>query len=132
MKDLSNLTYFFGLEIHAGSLGIFLSQHKYDMNLMAAAGLQDLPPFHTPMEINIKLRKDEGDLLSDPTAYHTFVGNLIYLTNARPDISYAVQHVSQFMASPRHLIWLLLKESSAMFMAQFGEGFAILLVLLLI
>jgi len=103
MKDLGNLTYFLGLEIHAGSNGIFLSQHKYAMGLVVAAGLQDLPPLDTPMEINIKLRKDKGDLLPDPTTYRTFVGSLIYLTNTRPDISYAAQQVSQFMASPRHL-----------------------------
>ena len=94
MKDLGPLIYFLGLEIHAGSHGIFLSQHKYAMDLVAAAGLQNLPPLDTPMEINLKLRKDEGDLLSDPAAYCTLVGSLLYLTNTRPDISYAVQHVS--------------------------------------
>ena len=51
----------------------------------------------------MKLRKDEGDLLEDSTTYRTLVGSLIYLTNTRPDLSYAVQQVSQFMASPRHL-----------------------------
>ena len=103
MKDLDNLTYFLGLEIHAGSHCIFLSQHKYAMDLVAAAGLQDLPPLDTPMEINIKLCRDEGDLLPDPTAYRTLVGSLIYLTNTRLDISYVVQQVSRFMASPKHL-----------------------------
>lgn len=103
MKDLGPLTYFLGLEIHAGSHGIFLSQHKYAMDLVAATGLQNLPPLDTPMEINLKLRKDEGDLLSDSATYRTLVGSLLYLTNTRPDISYAVQQVSQFMASPRHL-----------------------------
>ena len=73
------------------------------MDFVAAASLQDLAPLDTPMEINIKLRKDEGDLLSDPAAYRTLVGNLIYLANTRPDISYVVQQVSQFMASPRQL-----------------------------
>ena len=94
MKDLSNLTYFLGLEIHDGSHGIFLSQHKYAMDLVAAAGLQNLPPLDTPMEINIKLYTDKGDLLPNLTAYHTLVGNLIYLTNTRPDIFYVVQKVS--------------------------------------
>jgi len=103
MKDLDPLTYFLGLEIHAGSHGIFLSKQKYAMDLVTAVGLQNSPPLDTPMEINLKLRKDEGDLLSNLAAYRTLVGSLIYLTNTRPDISYAVQQVSQFMASPRHL-----------------------------
>jgi len=110
MKDLGNLTYFLGLEVHAGSHSILLSQHKYAMNLVAAAGLQHLPPLDTPMEINIKLRKDEVDLLLDPATYRTLVGNLIYLTYTKPDISYAVQQVSQFMASPRHLYMAAVKR----------------------
>ena len=69
---------------------------------MAAAGLQD-STLDTSMELDLKLCKEEGDLLPDPAAYRTLVGSLVYLTITRPDISYAVQQVSQFMASPRHL-----------------------------
>ncbi|RVW64327.1 Retrovirus-related Pol polyprotein from transposon RE1 [Vitis vinifera] len=57
----------------------------------------------TPMEINVKYRKDEGDLLDDPILYRRLVGSLIYLTTTRPDISYVVHQVSQFMTSPWHL-----------------------------
>ena len=56
------------------------------MDLVAAAGLKDVPPMDTPMEINAKLRKDEGELLLDPTVFRTLVGSQIYLTNTRPDI----------------------------------------------
>ena len=53
MKDLGILAYFLGLEIQTGAHGIFMSQHKYAVDLVVAAGLQDLPPFDTPMEINV-------------------------------------------------------------------------------
>ncbi|RVW64125.1 Retrovirus-related Pol polyprotein from transposon RE1 [Vitis vinifera] len=55
------------------------------------------------MEVNVKYKKDEGDLLDVPTLYWRLVGSLIYLTTTRPDISYVVYQVSQFMTSPRHL-----------------------------
>lgn len=55
------------------------------------------------MEVNVKYRKDEGELLDDPTLYRRLVGSLIYLTTTRPDIAYSVHQVSQFMSSPRHL-----------------------------
>lgn len=103
IKDLGNLAYFLGLEIKVDTHGLFVSQHKYAMDFVATAGLQEVPPLDTPMKLKVKLRKDEGELLFDPTAYCTLVGNLIYLTNTRPDLSYAVQQVSQYMASPRHL-----------------------------
>ena len=51
----------------------------------------------------MKYSKDDGDLLSDPTLYRKLVGSLIYLTITRPDISYAVNLMSQFMHEPRHL-----------------------------
>lgn len=43
----------------------------------------------------------DGTLLSDATEYWRIVGSLQYLTLTRPDITYAVHHVAQFMSSPR-------------------------------
>ena len=39
----------------------------------------------------------EDVVLSDPTCYQKLVGKLLYLTMTRPDISYVVQNLSQFM-----------------------------------
>ena len=66
-------------------------------------GLEGTSSVNTPMEVNVKYRKDEGDLLDEPTLYRRLVGSLIYLTTTRPDISYVVHQVSQSMSSPRHL-----------------------------
>jgi hypothetical protein len=103
MKDLGQLTYFLGLEVHHRAKGIFVNQHKYIQDLITLAGLEDTSSVDTPMEVNVKYRKNEGDLLDDPTLYRHLVGSLIYLTTTRPDISYVVHQVSQFMSSPQHL-----------------------------
>ena len=57
---------------------------------MAVVGLLNSTPLNTSMELNLKLHKEEGGLLSNPTIYRTLVGSLVYLTITRHDISYAV------------------------------------------
>nr|GLL37840.1 uncharacterized protein LOC109157056 [Ipomoea trifida] len=53
-----------------------------------------------------KLNNTEGILLDNPEVFRRVIGKLLYLTNARPDISYVVQQLSQFVDKPRdvHLI----------------------------
>ena len=39
--------------------------------------------------------------MSNPSLYRQLVGSLVYLTVTRPDISYAVHQVSQYLSAPR-------------------------------
>jgi hypothetical protein len=57
-------------------------------------------PISSPMEQNVKLSANEGDLVEDTTMYRRIVGNLIYMTITRPNLSYVVGVVSQFMQTP--------------------------------
>ncbi|RZC08301.1 Retrovirus-related Pol polyprotein from transposon RE1 [Glycine soja] len=59
----------------------------------------------TPLDYNHTLVADHGEVLSDPTSYRRLVGRLLYLTVTRPDITYAVNLLSQFMSSPRDTHW---------------------------
>ena len=67
-----------------------MNQHKYIQDLITLAGLEDTFSVDTLMEVNVKYRKDERDLLDEPTLYRRLVGSLVYLTTTRPDISYVV------------------------------------------
>ena len=42
-------------------------------------------------------------MLANPEPYRRVIGRLLYLTLTRPDISYAVQHLSQFLQQPTDL-----------------------------
>ncbi|XP_027767911.1 uncharacterized protein LOC114074231 [Solanum pennellii] len=98
MKDIGTLTYFLGLEVQYVASGVFLNQHKYTQNLISLAGIQDSSTVDTPLELNVKYRREEGYLLLDPTMFRQLVGGLNYLTITRLD-----KQVSQFMQEPRHL-----------------------------
>ncbi|CAH9082806.1 unnamed protein product [Cuscuta europaea] len=52
----------------------------------------------------------DGELLTDATEYRSMVGALQYLTLTRPDITYAVHLVSQFMHAPRTTHMLAVKR----------------------
>ncbi|CAL1400598.1 unnamed protein product [Linum trigynum] len=101
LKDLGDVSYFLGLEVQRSSQGVFVSQKKYMADLLETAHYTDCKPVSTPMEQNLKLTRDSGDLMEDQSLYRSLVGSLIYLTHTRPDISYAVQVVSQFLGVAR-------------------------------
>ncbi|KAF5447355.1 hypothetical protein F2P56_032912 [Juglans regia] len=103
MKDLGPLQYFLGLEVQITPTGTLLHQHKYTQELISLASLQSGNSVLTPLEVNLKLRQEEGELLSDPSLYQQLVGSLNYLTITCHDIFFSVQHVSQFMQAPQHL-----------------------------
>jgi hypothetical protein len=46
---------------------------------------------------------------SDPASYRRLIGRLLYLTLTRPDLSYAIQTLSQFMSNP-HTMHLQVAE----------------------
>lgn len=59
-------------------------------------------PISTPVIAGSKLSTHDGDLLPDAASYHSIVGALQYLTMTRPDITYVVNQVFQFIHAPKH------------------------------
>ena len=106
MKDLGKLKYFLGLEIARGPEGIFVSQRKYALDIITECGLLGAKPCSVPTELNHKLALSKSHLLTDPSQYRRLVGRLIYLTFTRPELSYIVHILSQFMQRPRHDHWM--------------------------
>lgn len=58
-------------------------------------------PISSPIAPGSKLSLFDGDLLPDATEYRRIVRGLQYLTFTRPDLTYAVNQVCQFMHTPR-------------------------------
>ncbi|KAL4334975.1 hypothetical protein GQ457_07G002860 [Hibiscus cannabinus] len=101
LKDLGNLKYFLGFEIARSKSGISLSQRQYALQLLEDTGSLAKKPAELPIASPHKLNKDDGQFLDDPQLYRRMIGRLLYLTHTRPDITYAVNLLSQFVSSPR-------------------------------
>ncbi|GKD80242.1 ribonuclease H-like domain-containing protein, partial [Tanacetum coccineum] len=92
MTDLGSLNYFLGISVTRDSLGMFLSQKKYAVDILERVGMVNCNPSQTPIDTKSKLGTT-GAVVSDPTLYRSLAGSLQYLTFTRPDISYVVQQI---------------------------------------
>ncbi|XP_021827589.1 uncharacterized protein LOC110768200 [Prunus avium] len=101
IKDLSPLSYFLGLQVHSQDGALHLNQLQYAHDLLQKSNLIHAQPAPTPLAAKPLLTATKGALLDSPTEYCELVGSLQYLTLTRPDISFAVNTVAQFMSSPR-------------------------------
>lgn len=54
-----------------------------------------------PMEQNLKLNKDNEEPRVDASKYRRLIGRLLYLQATRPDLTYVVNVLSQFVSDPR-------------------------------
>ncbi|KAG7598815.1 GAG-pre-integrase domain [Arabidopsis suecica] len=105
MKDLGVLRYFLGIEVARSPDGIYLCQRKYTIDIISETGLLGVRPVSHPVQQNHKLPLATGDTISDPARYRRLVGRLIYLGTTRPELSYAIHILSQFMNDPKPDHW---------------------------
>ena len=82
-----------------------ISQRKYTLDILTDTGMLNCKPVNTPMDPNVKLVPSHGKPLRDPGRYRRLVGKLNYLTITRPDISFLVSVVCQFLQSPYDSHW---------------------------
>ncbi|XP_016740321.2 uncharacterized mitochondrial protein AtMg00810-like [Gossypium hirsutum] len=112
IKYLRELDCFLRFEILRSNERIFLSQRNYALELIKDIGLGGAKPIITPMVQNMKLTTLEYDtelqqydndevLTEEKGIFQKLIGGLIYLTHTRPDTTYALHHLSQFMQQPK-------------------------------
>ena len=73
---------------------ISLGQEKYAVEILKRFGMMDCKAMATPMASNLKLLSDASLEEFDSMMYHQMIGSLMYLTNTRLDICFAVNTLS--------------------------------------
>ncbi|KAJ4767670.1 Gag/pol [Rhynchospora pubera] len=110
VKDLGKLHYFLGIEAQFTTQGLLLTQSKYLADLLNRVNMINSKPVLTPMATGVTLSKDDGALFDDPHLYRSVIGALQYATLTRPDISFTVNKLSQFMHDPTLNHWTAAKR----------------------
>ena len=122
MKDLGPLHYFLGVEVSYSHNLMHFSQAKYALDLLKRTNFLDAKPISTPVCAGQKLSLHEGDPHPDPYTYRSVVGALQYLTITRPDLSYAVNQVCQFMHAPTTTHWTAVKRILRYVKSTYAQG----------
>ncbi|KAL7604250.1 hypothetical protein Lser_V15G17478 [Lactuca serriola] len=102
IKDLSDLSYFLGLEVNYTDDGLFLIQSKYAMDILTRSDLLDSKPVSTLLATHEVLTLTISPF-NDITLYRSLVGALHYLTITHLDLSYVVNKDSQSLHSPTNV-----------------------------
>ena len=131
MKDLGHFSYFLGLEITYFTNGLYITQAKYASKFLSWSGLTNSKVVDTLVELNVHLTPSARKPLFNLSLYKRLVGSLVYLIVTRPDISYAIHQVSQFLYAPRSTHYAANLSILRYLKGTLFHGFSTLLSLLL-
>ncbi|XP_019416648.1 PREDICTED: uncharacterized protein LOC109327923 [Lupinus angustifolius] len=106
MSNLRRLSYFLGIEFKQVDGGMFMHQKKYTQHMLKKFNTVNCNSVETPSEPNLRLDKDDHELVVDDTLFRQVVGCLRFICHTRLEISFNVGLMSRFMSSPKktHLV----------------------------
>ncbi|XP_022856859.1 uncharacterized protein LOC111377935 [Olea europaea var. sylvestris] len=105
VKDIGVAKYFQGLEIARGEKGTYVNQRKYILDIIKYVGLIGARSVSVPIPKGTKLSQISSPPFADLERYRRLIGRLLYLNLTRPDITYGIQQLSQFVHSPCQIHW---------------------------
>src|SRR5277367_2092106 len=104
MKDLGELKYFLGIQVHRDRewKTIHISQSGYNRTILERYGMQNSNPANTPLSSGTRLTKATAtELLADQKEYQSMVESLMYaMLTTRPDLAQCIQQISQYSQMP--------------------------------
>ncbi|XP_026445687.1 uncharacterized protein LOC113346359 [Papaver somniferum] len=124
LKDLGPLSYFLGIEpkLDTSTNSLLLTQNKYSIELLKKFDMLECKPCTSPVASGRRASLYDGTLLEDSAYYRSLVGALQYLTLTRPDVSFLVNYVAQFMHQPTDVHLQLAKRILRFIKGSLGTG----------
>ncbi|XP_019164363.1 PREDICTED: uncharacterized protein LOC109160531 [Ipomoea nil] len=99
VRDMGVSSFFLSIETVPVSGGMLLSQQHYMKDILKQADMVDCKPVATPVS-SAKGTDESMAPYADPTQYRSLTSALQYLTVTRPDLSYAINRLCQYMHAP--------------------------------
>lgn len=100
LQDMGPLSYFLGIEVKSNGLDVILSHKKYILEILTKVVLSQSKPISSPCSTTAPLTLGDSLIFGHPFRYRQVVGVLQYLTLTRPNITFVVNKVCQFMHTP--------------------------------
>ena len=101
MTYLGLLNYCLDVEVWKTGSNIFVPKTKYGKIFLDKFRMRDCKLSSTPMEKGLKLSARTNSKEINESVYKQLVGNLIYLTTTRPDLSFIISSNSILMTTPK-------------------------------
>lgn len=109
IKDLGRLKHFLGIDFAQTKGEVKMNQKKYITKILDRFDMTHCKPRTTPCEM--KMTFDNEGEPADPKKYREVIGSLIYLmTSTRPDLSFVVSKLSQYLSEPKKQHWVAAKH----------------------
>ena len=102
--------YCLGIAFWRESGKTFITQRKYAREILDTFQMSERKSVSTPLDQNVKLYNSNGSKEADGALYHQLVGSLNYLTTTRPNLSYSVSILIQFLIKPCETHWKAAKQ----------------------
>jgi hypothetical protein len=101
MSYLGPLTKYLGLQFQHTPEELIVNQSDFAQSIIDEYGLTDCNPTQTPLPAGFTICRDTKTKPIDPTLFRSIIGKLMFLTNTRPDITFAVNLLSRYSSAPQ-------------------------------
>ncbi|KAE8729594.1 Detected protein of unknown function [Hibiscus syriacus] len=107
---MGSLSHFLDIEVIPTFAGLFLSQAQYISDILSQLHMDGAKSVSTPMSTTDKLPPANLSSAIEVSSYRRLLGLLQYLNLTHPDISFAVNSLSNYMHGPLESHWAAAKR----------------------